>query len=85
MTTYNDILEIEEYLYDLGLFVSMFDDNRKADPDAYGTILAYDKVDQIDLSEFPLDAWPEAVEYWKTNSNCGPALILVAGCIERML
>lgn len=80
------ILEIEDFLQDQGVFVSMHDNSRKCHQDSYGTIVEFDALDKaIHESEFPAGIILVALDYWREDLNVQPPLRIVASYWERAI
>lgn len=76
--------EIEDLLQDAQVFTSMFDPSRTASMAAYGTILNYDRLQQVFDDNAQLD-WKSAVVVWKHDSYLSPVITMTYLAVERLL
>jgi len=75
--------EIEDYLQSKDCFLNGIT-GKPAHSDSYMTVLDYNNLDGV-LQDNPysLDDWKKAIDYWLTNENMQPPLILAAKAAQR--
>lgn len=90
-----DAWEMEDYLQsfksentDRPVFCSMFNENKSAHSDSYGTCLNYPEFYKafdasIKSGKYTKEQWLDSSLYWLTNENCGVPLKLIARYVQR--
>jgi hypothetical protein len=76
--------EVEDYLQEYKapsnrpVFCSMFDENKSAHTDSYGTCLNYTEfLHAYDNSPYTKEQWKQCAQYWTENENCGIPLKII--------
>ena len=79
-----DILEIEDYLQEKGVFTKP--NGQVAHMDACGILVNYDSLaSAIKESSYTTEQWSYAVDHWLSNPNVGPPAKIVASFIQVRL
>ncbi len=86
MTSFDDILEIEDSLQEFEVFTNGFS-GKPCHSDSYMTLVDFNKLDRaLDhiMAKFP-ERMQDCVEYWTTSQNMQPPLRLVGLTLKRRL
>ena len=77
-TSFNEIMTVEDSLQSGNVFVNGISDE-PAHMDSYMTVIDFNNLmDWIRTETFPIETIKECIEYWLSNTNCGPIAKILA-------